>query len=1362
MCKRAFLVALSLILLCGAVFEPLSLFPTALSEEMAAVEEDASPDSYMEEATPEPTEEPTVEPTEEPAIEPTEEPSEGNPSPDAESTLAPTTQATDVPPAASTQAPTTVPPMVSVEIPTLAPSDNPKPAVTAAPLPAERMAAELGMTLQELADALNVTVEQLFLMSEEALAELYAALYAVEPIALEHPDFEVQDGVLMRYTGEDANVEIPGDLGITAIGTGAFQDNANLRSVVIPYGVVEIGRSAFQNCALLDSVDLPETLASIGETAFDGCVSLMELTLPASIESMGERGFANCENLTLFVREGSAAHALCAAAGYRYAIVGWPTSLQIAPTQLTLGVGETVENALKTSLSPEEAERYALQYEVSNSNISYDASTGTLKGKKVGSATVTAFIANGSLNISASCKVTVKAAPTAAIASPSKVTLGIDDSCQLTVKPSSSGAASYQFTYSSDNPDIADVTSEGLIIAKDIGTATITAKTFNKQKAVCSVTVRDRPSDIFLSASSITLALGQTTTLSVTLPAKTATTCTFTSENGCVTVNAKGLVETLKPGEDTIIVKTHNNIIKTCAVTVLPMPSSIELNQTKATLGQGETFKLVPSVNKESQSNYTFKSNNTAVATVSSAGKISAKKVGSATITVKTHNGLSATCAVTVKAAPTAISLTPKKLTIGAKDSKQLTAKLTPSSAKSLLTYSSNKPEIADVTSEGLIIAKGIGTATITVETFNKKRDFCTVYVKRDPDSVEFTNIPTALGAGECFPLAAEVNPGTVGSITYSITEGQELASISGVTLYAAAPGTIKVCAKAHNGVSTDAAVEIKAAPTSIKLEETLIYLGVGESLSDALHASVNEGSAGSFTFKSTNTSIVKVNASSGKLSAKKAGTAYVYATAYNGVASERCKIVVRAAPKKITLSVPTKKISVGQVLTPEIKLSGSTSGHCTLKSYNTAAVIVNDDMTLCAVGVGDAKITATCFNTVSSSITLKVVDPPTSVVAEQEMYTVAEGLQTKVAFLTPGSYADYTYTSDNPEIAFIEEHGDGTITGIAAGTTTITATTHNGLPASTTVEVLPAPQRLIPEVSELTLGVGEKHTFTFSPLPENALASYTYRSSNTAVATINAQGTISALAEGRTVITVTSHTGVSTQMQLVVVSYSSLHPTYAVAHRGASGYRKGNTLDAFRYAVELGAEWIELDVRKSSDGKIVVVHDAAIKNSSGSKKNISALTLSQIQKIDPSIPTFESVLAYIAKTDVQIMIELKVSGIEKNVIDLVAKYNMQDRVAYGSFLKGANNSIRSIDPSAKLIYLLKTKADINAIIKNPSKYNYPILSINYALLNASTVRTLHLLGYKIFVWTVNSPTDIKKMMNMGVDAITTDYPDRL
>jgi hypothetical protein len=160
--------------------------------------------------------------------------------------------------------------------------------------------------------------------------------------------------------------------------------------------------------------------------------------------------------------------------------------------------------------------------------------------------------------------------------------------------------------------------------------------------------------------------------------------------------------------------------------------NKIGFKTTKKTLAVNQTFSQIPLINGGDISDITvmYTSSNTKVATVDVNGKISAKKAGNATITAKLPSGLAATYKVTVKNAPTAITINPSKLTLKVKGTYTLKTSLSEGSYTSKYTFKSTDSKIVTVDSKGKVTALKKGTATITVTTHNGKKATCVITVK--------------------------------------------------------------------------------------------------------------------------------------------------------------------------------------------------------------------------------------------------------------------------------------------------------------------------------------------------------------------------------------------------------------------------------------------------------------------------------------------------------------------------------------------------------------------------------------------------------------------------------------------------------
>lgn len=233
---------------------------------------------------------------------------------------------------------------------------------------------------------------------------------------------------------------------------------------------------------------------------------------------------------------------------------------------------------------------------------------------------------------------------------------------------------------------------------------------------------------------------------------------------------------------------------------------------------------------------------------------------------------------------------------------------------------------------------------------------------------------------------------------------------------------------------------------------------------------------------------------------------------------------------------------------------------------------------------------------------------------------------------------------------------------------------------------------------------------------------------------------------------------------------------TLVWAHRGASGYAPENTLEAFEKAAELNADGVELDVQLSKDGEIVVIHDEVIDRVTEGKGYVKDYTLAELKQFhanqtfpeykDAEIPTLAEVYELLKPTGLSVNVELKTGvffypGMEEKVLKLAKDMQMEDRIWYSSFNHYTIRRMKEMQPDIKTgilyadgIYEIGAYAEqIHADALHPALYN---------VLYPGMVEDCHKRGKRIHVWTVNETAHIEKMLEMGVDAIITNYPDRV
>ncbi|MDZ7290776.1 MAG: glycerophosphodiester phosphodiesterase family protein [candidate division KSB1 bacterium] len=233
-----------------------------------------------------------------------------------------------------------------------------------------------------------------------------------------------------------------------------------------------------------------------------------------------------------------------------------------------------------------------------------------------------------------------------------------------------------------------------------------------------------------------------------------------------------------------------------------------------------------------------------------------------------------------------------------------------------------------------------------------------------------------------------------------------------------------------------------------------------------------------------------------------------------------------------------------------------------------------------------------------------------------------------------------------------------------------------------------------------------------------------------------------------------------------------NLDQFFRCAHRGASGYAPENTLAAFRLAMEMGAEMCELDVQQTADDRLVVMHDNTLDRTTNGKGNVWEMTLAELQKYDAgswfdprfageTLPSLEQVVELV-RGEMKLNIEVKMHGHERNVAQLVVETlrheKFVDECVVTSFDRSVADEIKSLAPELKAGYIFGWKEFSSEVFSGKVE----LLSAHYSLVDASFVERARIAGKSVHVWTVNEQALMRRLMELGVDGIITNYPDRL
>jgi glycerophosphoryl diester phosphodiesterase len=231
-------------------------------------------------------------------------------------------------------------------------------------------------------------------------------------------------------------------------------------------------------------------------------------------------------------------------------------------------------------------------------------------------------------------------------------------------------------------------------------------------------------------------------------------------------------------------------------------------------------------------------------------------------------------------------------------------------------------------------------------------------------------------------------------------------------------------------------------------------------------------------------------------------------------------------------------------------------------------------------------------------------------------------------------------------------------------------------------------------------------------------------------------------------------------------------------AHRGACKIAPENTLAAFSRAIDLGAEATELDAQLTADGALVACHNLAVDTTSNGHGRVAAMTLAELKALDfggwyapefagERIPTLDEVFD-LAGERLLVNVELKTvradgdAELARAAAALFARRNLYDRAMVSSFNPFVLMRVHALDPRIELGLLGARKYSLRAASWLRPFVRVQALHPDHTLVDARYMAWARQRGYRVNVWTVNEEAGMRRMIDLGVDMLITDVPDRL
>jgi glycerophosphoryl diester phosphodiesterase len=212
------------------------------------------------------------------------------------------------------------------------------------------------------------------------------------------------------------------------------------------------------------------------------------------------------------------------------------------------------------------------------------------------------------------------------------------------------------------------------------------------------------------------------------------------------------------------------------------------------------------------------------------------------------------------------------------------------------------------------------------------------------------------------------------------------------------------------------------------------------------------------------------------------------------------------------------------------------------------------------------------------------------------------------------------------------------------------------------------------------------------------------------------------------------------------------------IAHRGASAYAPENSLEAFEKAMQMNAKAIECDVRLSKDRKIVVIHDETIDRTTKRKGKVSDYNAEELKKFN--IPELHEVLDLIKEKDILLLIEIKESGTEKQVLNIIKENRFENRVVLVSFHPEVLEKVKKLSAvrTGFIFSRIEKQSPVEIALKIKADWILPRRS----LLDKEIIYEARDEGLKVYVWTIDDKEEAKKAIELGVDGIASNKPDLL
>ncbi len=845
--------------------------------------------------------------------------------------------------------------------------------------------------------------------------------------------------------------------------------------------------------------------------------------------------------------------------------------LQIDAESTIVAVGDTLQ--LSANVIPEYAT--GINWTSTDTSVATIDSTGLVTAVKKGTTQINATMVNKELfgtDEMHTATITINVIDSFAV-SESQHIMNVGDSFDIsaivtdqsaTVTWVSSDESVAKVAVSKDNKFGATITG----VSK--GTATITATQIIDgvaKYATCEVSVKEPVVNVEISPAQIEILRGSKYPLVIEFTPfrpDNMNVMWVSSDNSIVTVDDKGVITGVKGGQAAVSVISEDGIkVASCTVTVREPVTSIQLDVHRVTTSLlTGTYQLTYTIEPKGEGvnrDVTWTSSAPDIATVSENGLVTFLKPGKATIVVKTIDGgisgnLIDTCEFYINNPVTSVDLDYTDITLKMGEEFRLTALVLPEDAsdKTVL-WSSSDTNVATVNENGMVTAVNSGSATILCKSADSgDTSMCNVTVYQPVTGVTISNESMTVRKGQEFWLNATCQPENAMNklIIWSSSDTSIATVDKNGKVTAVEPGDCVITATSQDsGVTARCSLTVTQPITGISLNTNAKTILAGEKFVIIPTIEPLDADNKNVTYTSSDTSVATVD-SDGIVTGVRGGkTVIIVKTEERGLIAS-CLVTVQEFVSSVNITQDSAQMNLGAVLQlqAEVLNETATNRKLTWSSTNNGILQVDSTGKVTAVGMGTATIYAyaTDGSGLYDTCQITVIKPVGSIVIQPSSVTVSEGKTARVTatvYPADASIQDIEWSSSDPTVATVDYNGE--ITGITKGICKIFATSSDGnnivgVCRVTVKETVPATGITI-NSKNITMLPGQTRALSARIKPARSTEGIYWVSGDTSVATVSADGVVTARGQGMTEIyCISDETGVESSCEVIVLAMNA------------------------------------------------------------------------------------------------------------------------------------------------------------------------------------------------------------------------------